>query len=1011
MTPQRHARVSEIFLAVADRPLNERAELLSALCGGDAELRREVEELLAHDGAPAALDATLESADLRDAALDDARRGAAQIPSRIGAYEILGVLGQGGMGTVYRAQQTQPSRRVALKVINPGLLTPRLVRRFEFEAQVLAELQHPGIAQVFEAGSVVLHGLRVPFFAMELVDGLPLTAYAEARRLDARERLALLRRVCEAVHHAHQKGVIHRDLKPANILVTSGGDPKILDFGVARAMAAEMRSATLQTQPGQILGTLAYMSPERFLGEMPAVDVRSDVYALGVVGYELLAGRLPYELHARSLADAARMIEAGRPVALGSIDRRLRGDVETIVGKAMHVDIARRYASADELGREIGRYLAGEAIEARRDSRLYVLAKAVRRHRWPVAAGATFVLLLAAVAGVAVRSALAEAAHRREAERNADDLRRTAEFQSRLLRGLDPVLMGRDLKSEFREQIRVGLERRQGSSPVGDPDAALGAFDDLAALANTADVARELLARHLRRAAETLERELADQPRARAEIALALGDSFCGLGMYADGERHLREALRLRRAAVAPGHRDLLEPLTQLALVRLEQRDVSSAEALTREALAISRAAYGEADRRTAIAKVNLAGVLARRGDGAQAESLYREALDALRKAGAVNLAGGALTNLGDLLRERGDFASAEAAYREAVEARRREADPLSLAGSLNNLAHLLISAGRALEAEPLQREALAIFSERLGEEHPHTASALSNLADSLRSLGELEQAEVLFRRALSATRKWYGDRSPATVHARSGLGLILHARGELDGAEPLLRDAVEILVGERGERDADVASAYGNLAMVRHARGDYAGAEPVYRKALACMSEVLGPRHPRAGVIVYNLASMLRDSGDACAAEPLYREAVATYRAMGGDNEGLAVSLSGLGLALTMLGEFAEAEAVLRESLAVMARRSSPAARTTALMRARLAAAIIPLGGRGEALELLVAARRALEDDPESSARDLKPVYQALGSLYESLHAEDPTAGFGALAEEARSHLDPTDP
>src|SRR5215468_3470847 len=254
---------------------------------------------------------------------------ARHIPSRIGRYSILRILGEGGMGTVYEAEQESPKRAVALKVIRAGHVSPEMLRRFEHESAVLGRLQHPGIAQVYEAGTVQdERGHSVPFFAMEFIRGVPLTDFAEKWKLGTGQRLDLIARICDAVYHAHQKGIIHRDLKPGNILVDESGQPRILDFGVARATDSDIQQATLQTDIGQLIGTVPYMSPEQVGGDPGELDTRSDVYALGVIAYELLAGRLPYDLKRRAIHEAARVIREEEPTRLSVVNRTLRGDVE-----------------------------------------------------------------------------------------------------------------------------------------------------------------------------------------------------------------------------------------------------------------------------------------------------------------------------------------------------------------------------------------------------------------------------------------------------------------------------------------------------------------------------------------------------------------------------------------------------------------------------------------------------------------------------------------------------------
>ncbi|MCU0647521.1 MAG: serine/threonine protein kinase, partial [Gemmatimonadaceae bacterium] len=274
------------------------------------------------------------------------------LPDRIGRYRIVGVLGEGGMGTVYEARQEQPHRAVALKVIRPDLVAPEMARRFAQESEILGRLQHPGIAQIYEADTDDGPDGPRSFFAMELVRGEPLTQYAATRALSVAQRLELFAKVCDAVHYAHGQGVVHRDLKPQNILVESSGDPKILDFGVALVTDGD-RQATRQTSIGEVIGTLQYMSPEQINAEPGTVDARSDVYSLGVVLYELLSGQLPYDLRRKLIYEAAMMILSDEPRPISSIDRRLSGDVEVIIGKALEKEPTRRYASATDMASDI----------------------------------------------------------------------------------------------------------------------------------------------------------------------------------------------------------------------------------------------------------------------------------------------------------------------------------------------------------------------------------------------------------------------------------------------------------------------------------------------------------------------------------------------------------------------------------------------------------------------------------------------------------------------------------
>jgi WD40 repeat protein/tRNA A-37 threonylcarbamoyl transferase component Bud32 len=441
---ERVRRLEDIFHAAADAPAGERIALVENLCAGDDALRADVESLLAEvDGAERG---TAERGGGRDMRfLDRPAFGIPAMPERLGRYRIIRLIGQGGMGTVYEAEQDNPRRRVALKVIRPGLVGPSMAARFGREARVLGQLKHPGIAQIYEAGVWEGPG-GGPYFAMELVEGSALDEYARRRGLPVRERLELMARVCDAVEHAHERGVIHRDLKPGNILVEEGTGhqalgtsegkkpptpvpsaqspvpaPKILDFGIARVTDAGVDATTLRTEAGQVLGTVPYMSPEQLSGDPAAVDRRADVYALGVILYELLGGRLPHDVRGKAIAEAARIVRDEEPARLGSVDGRLRGDVETIVAKALDKDPARRYATAAALGADIRRHLSEEPIAARPASAMYQLRKFARRHTGLVGGvAAAFAVLLAGVVvstTLYVRKAAAAAEAREQAYR------------------------------------------------------------------------------------------------------------------------------------------------------------------------------------------------------------------------------------------------------------------------------------------------------------------------------------------------------------------------------------------------------------------------------------------------------------------------------------------------------------------------------------------------------------------------------------------------------------------
>ncbi|MFT4541674.1 MAG: serine/threonine protein kinase/WD40 repeat protein [Planctomycetota bacterium] len=422
MSEASHAELQRLFFQACALAHGERTAFLDGACAGNGELRAQVEGLLSADAqSEGALDVTSGGAQLLAAALDEHGELAEHqpaLPERIGSYRVLRELARGGMGIVYVAEQDNPRRRVALKIVRQALVTGELLQRFRREARLLGLLHHPGIAQIYEANTYQTSEGMQPFLVMELVDGVTIDEFANANELDSHARLELIARLCDAVHYAHQKGVVHRDLKPDNILVTREAltmspessspsttyaalpQPKILDFGVARALETDIAEVTLQTTAGELVGTVPYMSPEQASGDPEAVDELSDVYALGLIAYELLAGCLPYEVRGKHVHEAVRTIQEDEPSRLGTIDRELRGDVETIVAKALEKEKGRRYVSASEMAADIRRFISHQPIEARPASTIYQLKKFARRNK--VLVGGALATLSVAIVGAVV---------------------------------------------------------------------------------------------------------------------------------------------------------------------------------------------------------------------------------------------------------------------------------------------------------------------------------------------------------------------------------------------------------------------------------------------------------------------------------------------------------------------------------------------------------------------------------------------------------------------------------
>ncbi len=561
----------------------------------------------------------------RELAADEPTGAADWLPSSIGHYRILRLLGEGGMGAVYEAEQEHPHRVVALKVIRPGLANRGMLRRFEQESEVLGRLQHPGIAQIYEAGTEDTGLGRQPYFAMECIRGRSLREYSDNHRLDARQQLELMVKICDAVQHAHQRGLIHRDLKPSNILVDETGQPKILDFGIARVIDSDM-STSLKTDQGQLLGTPAYMSPEQLLGDPRELDTRSDIYALGVIAYELLAGRLPDGLTGKPL-EAIRFVREETLPPLSSVNRIFRGDVETIVSKALEKDKSRRYSSAADFGADIVRCLRDEPLAARPPSVSYQLQKFARRHSAIVAGvAAVFLVLLCGIAATTwqaaratqasqadlrdrVRAEAAERAANEErdravtAERNATE-ERNATIAAK--RNADTAAATTKAVNDF---LQDDLLAQAGASAQAAP----GAKSDPDLKVRTA----------LDRAASRIETKFKDQPLVEASIRQTIGVAYQDLGLYPETQVQFARALELRRRALGEENPDTLFSMNRLAWLYANQGKYAEAEPLFTKALEVQRRLLGEDNPATLDTMQGLGFLNKRQGKYPQAEQFY----------------------------------------------------------------------------------------------------------------------------------------------------------------------------------------------------------------------------------------------------------------------------------------------------------------------------------------------------------------------------------------------------
>jgi non-specific serine/threonine protein kinase/serine/threonine-protein kinase len=900
---------------------------------------------------------------------------------RIGPYETVGVIGKGGMGIVYLAEQKEPvRRRVALKLIKLGMDTQEVIARFQSERQVLALLNHPNIARVFDAGATASGR---PYFVMEYVAGIGLTHYCDQHHLGVRERVELLIQVCEAVQHAHQKGIIHRDLKPSNVLVMVQDDrpvPKVIDFGLAKVIGGELTNQSLLTQQGEILGTPAYMSPEQADARTLDVDTRTDVYSLGAMLYELLVGAAPFDswvLRKVSHSELQRIIREVHPAKpstqiialtrqstdgtqkpqaeLRRLARQLQGDLDWITLKAMDKDRTRRYATPSELAADLRRYLNGEPVLARPPSLGYRLGKFVRKHRVPVAAAVA--VLLALVGGLAVTTRLYLKAS--AAQRLAENHRLEAE-------AINGFLVKDMLESAEPEQARGR------KIPV-----------------------EEVLAN----AAAKIDHAFLNQPEAEARVRHTLGRAYTRLGLAAQAEPHLQRALELYRQAHGPEDADTLEVLTSLVTALELQGDPAkrqAARSLCDQCLETCRRVLPEDHPVTLAALSNSANLLSQRGEHAEAQRLYEQVLRARRSLPDSDPRDllGTMNSLASELFLQGKLAEAERLYREALEASQRILGPdhPETLNALHNLALTLSTQpDRVNEARPLAEQTLGARRRILGPEHWHTLAALNTLAGLFYQQGNFAEAGRLYGDLAATSQRVLGPDHDLTLTAQNNLAKALAGQGKLQEAKDLYRQTLEVRRRLLGPGHRATLSTLNNLAYLLHREGQLAAAEAAYREVLEHRRPVPGQEPQDALFAMNGLAGVLLDreplSPEHLAeAEALGRRVVAARRqntAIG--RRYLANALDTLGRALVEKGQPTAAEPLLQEAVDIYAKNPRPGDWDAANAQSLLGQCLACGGRRQEAEPLLVAAYQSLQGSPNTPPQRTRQALRRIIQLYEA--------------------------
>ncbi|MFG0328989.1 MAG: tetratricopeptide repeat protein [Phycisphaerales bacterium] len=738
--------IRAIFVAAREASDEERPALLDRLCGGDPELRHEVEALLRAEGS-SILDRPIVDG------LFERNGGDSDELRTVGQYLLLDRVGEGGMGIVYRARQRRPNREVAVKILKPEFAVASMLRRFRYEAELLGRLRHPNIAQIYEADVLGSKRGALPYIAMELVDGKRLDAFIREHDLDAEACLELIAAICDGVSHAHQSGVVHRDLKPANILITEDGLPKILDFGVAKATRADLE-LTMQTEVGQVIGTMAYMSPEQ-AGDSTAVDTRSDIYSIGAIAYEALTGRLPHNLAGRPLVDAFRIIRETDAAPISTLNPSFRGDLEVIISTAIARDPGARYQSAAQLGSDIRRFLDDEPISAQPLTTFYQLRKFAKRNRGLVIASGAALIILIAGAAFSTMFAVREARRSDELANKVRQLEDATEFQLSMLGELTPHALG----DSFRSQLVDSVGLTEGSD---EWERTLGAIDFTAA-------AREVIVDQLRDAVENIDARFAEAPETRARLLQAAALSFLRYELHDEALALTERSLALRRATLGADDQETLYSLTAMGVVLQSMGRLSDSEIYYRDSYERQRRSLGSNHKDTLTTLNGLGGVIAE-------QRRYEEAADLLRRA------------------------------LEGFEATAQPTDT-HLLGPMINYSYVLSRAGRFDEAVEYQRRACAFSEAEFGADHHQTVGAFGALADRLYFAGRFDDAAEVMRRSLDGHRRVFGADHLRTIDAMRFLAEILHAGGRPDDAAAMAREGLRALERSSAE-DAGIRRA-----------------------------------------------------------------------------------------------------------------------------------------------------------------------------------------------------------
>ncbi|UCE60824.1 MAG: serine/threonine protein kinase [Phycisphaerales bacterium] len=1007
MLPKRWQKVKEVFHGALERDTIRRAAFLDEVCHDDGVLRAEVESLIAaYESDPG----FIERPALQDTMAPEIAGGDPLTDKMVGPYRLVRPIARGGMGMVYlgvRADDTY-RRQVAVKLLRLDrfLDDPRrreeLLLRFHTERQTLADLDSPNIAKLLDGGST---DDAMPYLVMDYVEGQPIDEYCDTQHLSIAERIELFRIVCRAVHYAHQHLVVHRDLKPSNILVTSEGTPKLLDFGIAKILQPDADPGAAQTQTGIQPLTPEYASPEQVRGER--TTTASDIYSLGVVLYELLTGHRPCRLSSVPQYEVPRaiceqqpekpstvvMLVEEEPTRDGSswvtltpqsvsqtregdpdrLRRRLSGDIDMIVLKALRKEPDRRYTSVEQFSEDIRRHLEGLPVIARPDTLAYRVSKFVRRHAVGVGLTTMMVLTLVAATAIATMSA-------RDAQRQRDAAVAAERHATRLA------------ESE-------STQRRLAEQAEDEAESVTQFLSEMLAAVDPAELGKDVSVRQvLDEASKTVGERFGDKPLIEARLRYTIGNAYYALGLFDRAETHQVSAARTYRRILGEEHPSTLESMDHLAHTLYRQGKWDESASAHRRTLEIKRRVLGEEHPDTLVSMNNLGLALRDEGKWAEAEELHRRALELqLRVLGEEHPSTlASMSNLANMVSDQGKLSEAETLYRRALEIQRRALgeEHVNTLAWMNNLANTLNREGKWVEAEELTRRALEIQRRVLGEEHPNTTALMNNLAITLHREGRWVEAEELDRRALEIQRRVLGEEHPWTLGSMVILATTFQSQGKLVEAEELNRRALEITCRVYSEEHPWALGSMAILATVLRSQGRLVEAEELQRKTLEIKRRVLGEEHPDALESMNNLGSTLRDAGKWFEAEELQRRTLEIRRrVLGEEHPSTLASMNNLAETLTKQKKLAEVEELHRRILDLRRRRASgPQATAADLNRhARLLLTCEPAGLRDPEAALL-AAEKAVNNTSANNCSFLDTLalaYQATGEIAKAVETQ----------------------